>query len=228
MPRTALILFLTAALALLATTATAEAGTLSCGYNGYSYAGVTALQTESGIRAGITAVASPSVTTGHVAAWVGVGGAGLGPGGSNEWLQAGISSIPGQPTSLYTETARPGQAPRYRVVPLAVRLGHTYRIAVQESPTRPGSWSVWVDGVQRTGQVLLPGSHDAWKPVATSESWDGGSPACNAFTFRFSEVQSRIAASDAWSPMSSQVIDAPGYHVEARTLAGFLAVGGRA
>jgi hypothetical protein len=189
MPRTALTLLLTTALALLATTAPAGAGTASCGYNGYSYAGVTALQTESGISAGITAVARPNVTTGHVAAWVGVGGAGLGPGGSNEWLQAGISSIPGQPTSLYTEIATPGKAPRYHVVPLTVQLGHTYRVAVQESPTHAGSWSVWIDGVQRTGQVSLPGSHDAWKPVATSESWDGGSPACNAFTFRFSEVQ---------------------------------------
>jgi hypothetical protein len=109
-----------------------------------------------------------------------------------------------------------------------LQLHRTYEVAVEESPTRANWWSVWIDGKQRTADFFLPGSHDAWKPIATSESWDGGSPACNAFLFRFSDVLSRTAASATWSPMASEVIDAPGYHVEARTLAGFTAVGGKA
>jgi hypothetical protein len=232
MARIQLLISTTAALAILATTGVASAANsitapASCGYDGYSYAGLTATQPESGVSADITALQAPKITTGHVAAWVGVGGVGLGPGGSNEWIQAGISAVPGAPTSLYVEVARPKSEPLYHVLPLTLAIGHTYDVAVQESPTHPGSWSVWVDGVQKTTNVYLPGSHDAWKPIATTESWDGGSPACNAFTFRFANLRAKETTGPSWAPMQSAVIDAPGYRVTQRTLAGFTAVGGK-
>jgi hypothetical protein len=232
MARLSLTFGIIALLTILATAATASADTAvtnpsACGYNGYSYAGETATSSETGISAGITALEQPRITSGHVAAWVGVGGAGLGPGGSNEWLQAGISAASGGPTSLYYELARPGAAPRYQRLPIRIALGRTYRVSVQESPSRPGYWSVWVDGIQRTSGAFLPGSHDAWKPTATSESWDGGTPACNAYDFRFDEVRARTEA-QIWSPMGSSVMDGPGYRVEARTASGFTAVGGKA
>jgi hypothetical protein len=228
MARIQLLIVTIASLASLATAGIASAAkTVSpCGYDGYSYAGVTATAAEAGISAGITATSQPQITTGHIAAWVGVGGMGLGPNGSNEWIQAGISAVPQQPTSLYVEVAQPGSAPRYHALPLALQIGRTYQVAVEESTTRANWWSVWVDGKQVTGKIFLPGSHDAWKPVATSESWDGGSPACNSFTFKFSNLESKTSTSPAWSPLASSVIDAPDYKVTQRTLAGFTAVGG--
>jgi len=231
MARKHLLLATFAAFTLLATAGTAFAANsvsapTSCGYSGYSYAGLIADQSESGISADITTLAQPTITTGHVAAWIGVGGVGLGPNGSTEWLQAGISAVPGEATSLYYELARPNATPVYRLVPLKLQTGRTYQISVQESPTRQGFWSVWVDGVQRAGGIFLPGSHDAWKPMATSESWDGGSPACNAYTFRFSNIRSKTSGTQPWSPMTASVIDAPGYRVEGRTPLGFTAVGG--
>jgi hypothetical protein len=229
MARISLLIGTVLALAVLATPGLATAGTTisSCGYDGYSYAGEAAVSPQSGISADITALRQPKITTGHVAAWVGVGGIGLGPNGSNEWLQAGISAVPDEPTSIYVEVARPNTEPRYHALPLQLAIGRTYQISVQESPTHPGSWSVWVDGVQKTGSIYLPGSHDAWKPIATTESWDGGSPACNAFSFKFTNVRTKTGATPAWSSMQSSVIDAPDYRVTQRTLAGFTAVGGK-
>jgi hypothetical protein len=230
MARIRLTLGTIALLTILATAATASADRAvtnpsACGYNGYSYAGESAATSQAGISAGITALEQPTIASGHVAAWVGVGGAGLGPGGSNEWLQAGISALPSQPTSLYYELARPGAAPRLQRLPGQVAVGRTYQVSVQESPSRPGFWSVWVDGKQRTGGVYLPGSHNAWKPIATSESWDGGVPACNDFSFRFSDVRTRTGIG-TWNAIGASVIDAPGYRVESRTATGFTAVGG--
>src|SRR5271154_4847730 len=229
MARISLLIGTIASLAVLATPGLARAGTTisPCGYDGYSYAGVTAVSPESGISANITALRQPKITTGHVAAWVGVGGMGLGPGGSNEWMQAGISAVPDEPTSIYVEVAQPNTEPRYRALPLPLAIGRPHQISGRESPAPPGWWSVWVDGVQRTTNISLPGSHDAWKPIATAESWDGGSPACNGFSFKFSDVRAKTSTGPGWSSMQSSVIDAPDYRVTQRTLAGFTAVGGK-
>jgi hypothetical protein len=49
------------------------------------------------------------VTPRHVAAWVGIGGEGLGPGGATEWIQAGLSAFPDGRTELnYDEVTMPG------------------------------------------------------------------------------------------------------------------------
>jgi hypothetical protein len=211
------------------TTAPAQAKTLAsaaCGKQSYSYAGISAIHSRSGISAGITAVKAPKVIAGHVAAWVGVGGAGLGPGGSTEWLQAGISALPGANPTLYFELAQPGQAPTYTVLPIAVSIGATYQVAVLESRKHAGWWRVWVNGKRATDRFYLPGSHNAWNPVATSESWDGDEGACNDFTFKFSDIRSTTSGRPGWSPMASTEIDAPGYKVSAASPAGFLALGG--
>src|ERR1035437_8917288 len=76
---------------------------------GYAYAGVEGLETTSGISATITELAEPQVLDGHVAAWVGVGGQGLGPNYTDEWLQVGISEQYGEPSQLYYEAVLPGK-----------------------------------------------------------------------------------------------------------------------
>ena len=65
----------------------------------------------------------PNVLHGHVAAWVGVGGAGLGPGSTDEWLQVGISARPerGSRALLRGRAAEPGAALRDAEGPSADR-----------------------------------------------------------------------------------------------------------
>ena len=64
---------------------------------GYTYAGVYRTDKPvAGVAASISMTSLPSVNSGpggHVAAWVGVGGAGMGPGGTDEWLQVGLASF---------------------------------------------------------------------------------------------------------------------------------------
>jgi hypothetical protein len=202
-----------------------RSGAATCGDSGYSYAGITSLSTSSGVSAAVTSLTAPTVSSGHVAAWVGVGGAGLGPNGTNEWLQVGISALPGQSSSLYYELALPNVAPKYVTLSSGLKIGRSYKIAVLESATRPGWWRVWVNGSPVTKAIHLLDSHNAWRPVATTESWDGGVPACNAFKYRFTDVNV-TATSGAWVPMHAQVLKAPGYVVSDRTAAGFDAFGG--
>src|SRR3954467_11841691 len=68
---------------------------------GYSYTGVQSSYRGFGVSASLTLKARSRVTAGHVAAWVGVGGAGLGPAGSDEWVQAGIARDAGGIDTLY-------------------------------------------------------------------------------------------------------------------------------
>ncbi|HEX3055633.1 MAG TPA: hypothetical protein VHP82_05775, partial [Gaiellaceae bacterium] len=48
------------------------------------------------------------------------------------------------------------------------------------------------------------GSHDRWAPIATAESWDGGtSGQCNGFLYRFDTVSIAHAPGGGWRPLSS-------------------------
>src|ERR1700682_4346687 len=73
----------------------ARAAPAGCGVSSYSYAGVFSATAGFGVGARLTAVRRPTVTKGHVAAWVGVGGLGLGPNSTDEWLQVGIRAMAG-------------------------------------------------------------------------------------------------------------------------------------
>src|SRR5437763_2512820 len=65
-----------------ALSASAKAATKGCGQAGYTYAGVQSTGPARGISASLTALRTASVTSGHVAAWVGVGGPGQGANGA--------------------------------------------------------------------------------------------------------------------------------------------------
>jgi hypothetical protein len=145
-----------------------------------------------------------------VAAWVGLGGYGAGPGGSNAWIQAGLIAYPNGAVQLYYELTRPGE--QARLVPLADAVpGRRYRVEVRE--TRRGHWRVVVDGKPRTAPIYLPGSHGRWEATATAESWDGNAEVCNAFVFSFRNVE----GDSRWT-----VLQAPGHRVE-RAPDGFVA-----
>lgn len=168
------------------------------GSPGYAYAGHQASATGHGVRATITALRAPTVRNGHVAGWVGVGGPGSGPNGEDQWLQAGIASLPGTAPLLYAEIARAGAEPVFRALRYGVRPGERHRLAVMEIAARPGWWRVWLDGAPVTKPIELRGSSGRLKPIVTAESWNGDSPVCNGFAFRFEHVGLAASAGGSW------------------------------
>src|SRR5919197_593197 len=95
------------AAAVLGTAAPAVPASPGCARTPYTYAGFAGGTRAGGVAATIAAVAEPRVADGHVAAWVGLGGPGAGPGGTDEWLQAGIAASPEGTAYLYSEVALP-------------------------------------------------------------------------------------------------------------------------
>ena len=51
-------------------------------------------------------------------------------------------------------------------------------------------WRVWVDGKPVSKAIYLPQSHGTWRGIATAESWTTNkNVACNAFGYRFDDIQ---------------------------------------
>jgi hypothetical protein len=177
----------------------------ACGSNGYSYAGLGIAQPAFGISATVTSVQTFSVLHGHVAGWVGVGGPHEGPGGTNEWLQVGLSGFPGVTgNDLYYEVAVPGHFPVYHQVAAGLPAGRPVRVGVLEIRNRPDWWRVWLNGRVVSKPIRLPDSYARWTPIATAESWDGGTGgACNTFLFHFSRVQVARSLGGGWRSVSS-------------------------
>src|SRR5262245_36923466 len=186
-PALALLVGALSVLALAGVSARATAGGASCatGNNGYTYAGSQSTSAGHGVRAIITATRTPTVAAGHVAGWVGVGGPGQGPNGTDEWVQVGLASMPGMPSVLYAEITRPGRSPDCQLREDEVPTGASRDVAVLEIGRRPGWWRIWVSGNPATGPIHLRGSSGRWAPISTAESWNGGEPTCNRFGFRF-------------------------------------------
>ena len=191
----------TVAVVMLANAARAAA----CGSDGYTYAGFGAAQRAFGISATLTPPQPLAVLHGHVAGWVGVGGPHEGPGGSNEWLQIGLSAFPGLSGSqVYYEDARPSGPPTYHQIVGDVADGRSLKVSVLEIHGRPDWWRVWLDGRPVSKPIYLPGSHDRWTPIATAESWDGGTGgACNTFLYHFRHIRIAHASGGGWRPLGS-------------------------
>lgn len=174
----------------------------ACGNSaGYSYVGIGDPVSAFGVSAQVTDLADFTVQHGHVAAWVGVGGPGQGPNGSNEWLQMGLSRFPGVAGSdVYYEVSLPGRFPAYHQLRAGLPPGRTVKLAVLEMRGRRNWWRVWLNNRVASLPILLPGSHDRWGPMATAEGWDGGTGgACNSFLYRFHGVRFARAPGGGWS-----------------------------
>jgi hypothetical protein len=230
MTTTLRLLLLTTAVAAVSLAGAARA--LACGNNGgYSYAGLGAATHAYGISAIITPLNAFDILNGHVAGWVGVGGPGQGPNGTDEWLQVGYSGFAGITGSdLYYEVALPGRYPTYHQVAANIAVGTVSKVTVLEMHNRPDWWRVWVNHKPVSPPIRLPGSHYLWSPIATAESWDGGTGGmCNTFLYRFRHVMLAHAAGGGWHPMTG------GYPIRsavtklrhARGSAGFFAAEGR-
>lgn len=207
--RRQLTLFAAAAVAVLV----GVPSSLACGSGGYSYAGLAAPAHAFGIGAAVTPLGAFDVQAGHVAGWVGVGGPQQGPGGTDEWLQVGFSGFPGLTSSnLYYELTLPNRQPTYHEIATDLPFGQSMRVAVLEMRGRPNWWRVWVNGSAASQPIELPGSHGRWAPIATAESWDGGSGGtCNGFLYRFHRVSIARAPGGGWH----QLVD--GYAIGSST-----------
>ncbi|HXH95964.1 MAG TPA: hypothetical protein VNH40_02030 [Gaiellaceae bacterium] len=176
----------------------------ACGSNGYSYAGLAAPARAFGISATVTPLTGFEVVTGHVAGWVGVGGPGLGPNGTDEWLQVGFSGFPGiSGNDVYYELALPGRSATYHQLATGLPSGKPARVAVLEMKRRPNFWRIWLNDRPASQPIYMPGSHGRWAPIATAESWDGstGDGACNSFLYRFQEVSIAQAPGGGWQKL---------------------------
>jgi hypothetical protein len=205
----------------------ARAAPAGCGSSSYSYAGVLGPAAGYGVGARLTATRQPAVAKGHVAGWVGVGGAGMGPNATDEWLQVGISATDTEGLALYYELALPNVPARYVMLKGHVPVGKTFAVAVLEVQGHPGSWQVWVNGTAVTGKLHLPGSHGAWRPVVTAESWNGDTAGtCNGYAFSFAQTQVATKPGGGWKPLTgTTMLSAPGYHVR-RLQGALVATGG--
>jgi hypothetical protein len=171
-----------------------------CGKRGYSYAGFQSADRGHGVRATLVALAKPQVRNGHVAAWVGIGGVGLGPNGGDQWLQIGLSAFNGTGSNLYYEVTTGGAAPRYHELAANVAPGRRQRVAVLEVAQRPDWWRVWLNGKPASKPIHLPGSSGRFEPIATAETWDGGTRVCNRFKYRFEGLAVAGARGGSWRP----------------------------
>ena len=176
----------------------------ACGSHGYSYAGVTAPTYAFGISATVTPLDAFDILNGHVAGWVGVGGPGEGPNGTDEWLEVGLSGFPGvKGSDVYYEVALPNRNPTYHQLAANIPVGRAVRVAVVEMHGRPDWWRVWLNGHGASRPIRLPGSYLRWNPIATAEGWDGGSGgACNTFLYRFRRVLVAHAPGGGWRPLT--------------------------
>src|SRR5438132_6790822 len=196
----------------------------ACGASGYAYAGVGSTSRAYGISTRLQATTAPQVLSGHVAGWVGVGGPGAGPNGTDEWIQVGFSAFPGGSTSLYYEVALPHQTPQYHEVAAGLPAGSTHKVAVVEFRTRRSWWSVVVDDHAVGDPVYLPGSHGAWRPLATTETWGAGSFVCNRFSYRFGSVSVATRPGGGWQRLRSHyTFQNHGYRIRSLGAATFLA-----
>jgi hypothetical protein len=195
----ALVVALAATSLFLTTPAFARA---ACGSSGYAYAGVGSTRRAFGIATRLQTATTPQVLSGHVAGWIGVGGPGAGPNGTNEWIQVGLSAFPGSSfSSLYYEVAQPNTAPRYYELVSGLPPGTTKKVAVVELGGRSGWWRVWVDDQAVGDPVHLPRSHGAWRPLATTETWGAGSFVCNRFRYQFGSVSVATRPGGDWQPL---------------------------
>ncbi len=154
--------------------------------------------------------------SGHVAAWVGVGGIHEARGGASAWLQAGIAAFPGRGLRLYVEAVS-FRRPRRFVDLGPAATGRQYRFEV--TAVGRDLWQASVDGRVVATPAYLPTGGGAWRGVATAESWATGRAPCAAFGYRF-EAVSTLGAT-GWRPLANAQLVGRGV---SRDRAGFSSV----
>ena len=199
------LLFLTAAVAAVALGGAARA-LASGNIEGRSCVVIGVPSNAYGISAQITQLSPFDALNGHSAGWVGVGGPGQGPHGSNEWLRVGSVGFPGITGSdIYYEVALPGHYPSYHQVSTGVAVGAYTKVTVLEMHNRPNLWRVWVNHKPVSAPIRLPESHDGLMATVTSETWDGGTGGrmCNGSLYSFRHVSIARAPGGDWQQLTN-------------------------
>jgi hypothetical protein len=150
----------------------------------YAYGGVQSAEYVGRIGATLTALERPDVASGHVGAWIGIGGVGEGPDGLDEWLQVGLSGLEDGSTAVYLEIKR-GKYYRFRRLVRHVVVGKPFRFVLTER--RPGRWRVEMNR-RVVARVHLDAI--AWRADLMAESWKKRPAACNTFRYRIGAVSS--------------------------------------
>ena len=163
---------------------------------GYSYGGYASRDGVKGIAAAISAARLPSVSSGHAAAWVGVGGIHEARDGANAWLQVGIAAFPRTGLRLYVEEVSLGK-PRQFFDLGSAAVGRSYRVAVVE--TGRDVWEATIDGRSVGQPAYLPTGGGSWRGVTTAESWAAGRASCNRYGYRFEGIS---ALRGTWTPLA--------------------------
>ena len=191
----------------------------------YSYAGLGSRSAVRGVQATIAPTAAPNVRDGHVAGWVGVGGYGVGPNGTDEWLQVGLMASSGSTLRLYYEVTRPGHQPVQRTVRPEIAVGERHHFAVVEVAHRPSWWSVRLDGRAVGAPIQLVRSHGRLNAQVMGESYDGLSEgACNLYSFSFRQVSLAKPRASVWSaPGPFELFQDPFYKLLRISPSSFLA-----
>ena len=115
---------------------------------------------------------------------------------------------------MYYEVTVPGATPRYVELDPNVQPGDKHRVAVLEMAKRKSWWRVWVDGRPVSPPIHMPGSHGTWYPQAVAENWNGGTGACNAFTYSFTDITLAHTNGGKWEPLKgSYLFEDTGYKV---------------
>lgn len=181
----------------------AKAG--SCGASSFSYAGLRSDRKAHGVAATLVAMSAPTVSSGHVAGWVGVSGGG--PGGTGGWIQVGLAALGGEDAGeLYYEVAVPGARPYSVQISTDVQPGDEHRVAVLAMSGRKAWWRVWVDNQPVTPPIHLPGSHNGWYAQAVGESADDGIGICNGYAYNFTDVTVARASGGNWRPLEGSSV----------------------
>jgi hypothetical protein len=165
----------------------------------YDYTGVQNVAPTSGIRAYLTTVKAPDVKEGHVAGWVAVGGPGLGPNGTDEWVQVGYSGFQTGETQIYYEVALPNKPPMYHTVVAQLSPSARNLVTVLEVAQGQGRWQVSVDDKPVSPVITLPQRHDKFSPQALGETWNGGTTACNVWGSGFGDVEVAARQGGGWT-----------------------------
>jgi hypothetical protein len=164
--------------------------------DGYSYGGYASRGGVRGVAATLTALRTPTVATGHAAAWIGVGGVRQGPARADEWLQAGIAAFAKVGLRLYVEEVSRGERRRFTDLGPAVP-GRSYRVRVVE--TGADVWQALVDGRAVGRPAYLPTRGGSWRAVATSESWAAGRASCTRYAYSFDRLS--VWDGSRWGPL---------------------------
>ena len=172
--------------------------------DGYTYAGRLSATRAHGVRATLTALSKPEVAAGHVAAWVGVGGAGQGVNGTDAWIQIGLSAFPGSESRLYYEIAGPACRPPTSSSSPRSAPASASSVAVLEMAQAPDYWRVWLNGKPVSAAGRAEGLE---RPLASDRNGRivgrHGQRAATEFNYRFESVRIAAATGGSWQTRSS-------------------------